>query len=137
MKKQTVEESPEVCRFVYAFDVFQLTQDKAADSLYAGCYGDFNADGARDYVLLLASAGDRKKTRLEVFIHTHDGYRAISLGQGDVGDGYIPRCIRRPRNGVFHGLEDEVYQVIGDVVTYGWYSYFWEKDGFREILTSD
>jgi hypothetical protein len=137
MKKQKVEETPEVCRYVYAFDVFQLTPDKEADVLYAGCYGDFNADGARDYVLLLASAADRKKTELVAFVHTRDGYRAMPLGQGVIDDGYIPRCIRRPQDGVFHALEAQEFHVVGDVITYGWYSYLWEKDGFREILTSD
>ncbi len=137
MNKQKVEETPEVCRFVYSFDVFKVTPDKSAGSLNAGCYGDFNADGARDYVLLLASTADRTKTRLEAFVHTQDGYRAISIVQGASEEGYIPRCIRKPRNGIFKGLEGAEFHVLGDGITYGWYTYFWEKDGFREILTSD
>jgi len=138
MEKQRIEETPEVCRDVYAFDVFRLTLEKKKDYLYAGCYGDFNHDGVRDYVLLFASAPDRKKTQLKAFIHTGDGYRAISLGQGGVmDDGHIPYCIRRPSNGIFRGLEGQEYKVPGDLVTYGWFTYFWENNDLREILTSD
>ena len=138
MEKQRVEDAPEVCRYVYAFDVFRLTLDRREDFFYAGCYGDINGDGARDYVLLLTSAGDERRTQLKAFIHTGDGYRVVSLGQGGVIDsGYIPRCIRRPPDGIFHFLEDGEVKVVGDLITYGWYTYFWENDDLREILTSD
>jgi hypothetical protein len=138
MEKRKVEQTPEVCRYVYARDVFRLTLDEDNDFLYAGCYGDLKGDGARDYVLLLASGANRKKTQLMAFIPRANGYRAIPLGKGgEIGNGFIPQCIRRPSSGVFEGLEGQRFNVVGDLVRYGWYTYFWEKNDLREILTSD
>jgi hypothetical protein len=34
-------------------------------------------------------------------------------------------------------LEEQTYKVTGDLIRYGWYTYFWEGNGLREILTSD
>ena len=137
MEKQKVEQAADVCRYVYATDVFRLTLDKGKDFLYAGCYGDLKGEGARDYVLLLASGTDRKRTQLVTFIHQKNGYRAALLGKGDViGNGFIPQCIRRPSGGVFEGLEGQKFHVVGDLIRYGWYTYFWEKNNLREIVTS-
>jgi hypothetical protein len=138
MEKRAIQEKPEVCPYVYAFDVFQLKRKRQPKLLLAGCYGDVNSDGKRDYALLLRNIAD-DTVQLRVFIHTPDGYRVI-LVQKPVAfedDQYIPHCIRKPPNGLFIGLEEQRYHVAGDLIGYGWSTYFWEGNGLREILTSD
>jgi hypothetical protein len=138
MEKREVQEKPEVCPDVYAFDVFQLKLKREDSFLLAACYGDLNSDGKRDYALLLRNIAD-ETIGLRVFIHTPDGYRIIHV-QKPVAfkdEPSIPQCIRKPPDGIFVGLEEQKYKVTGDLIRYGWYTYFWEGNGLREILTSD
>jgi hypothetical protein len=138
MEKREVHEKPEDCPYVYAFDVFQLRLKRQDRFLLAGCYGDLNSDRKRDYALLLRNIAD-DTIQLHVFIHTPDGYRDIRI-QKPVpfkDEQYIPQCIRKPSDGIFVGLEEQKYKVTGDLVRYGWYTYFWEENSLKEILTSD
>ncbi len=138
--KRKVEDTPELCRYVNVFDVFRLTLEKGEGRLFAGCTVDLNGDGKKDYVLLLAGNADTRKAVLTAFINTSKGYRGIPLsntGGGPGDDELIPHCIRKPAGGIFTGLEGARYAVTGDLVTYGWYTYYWEKDGFKQVLTSD
>jgi hypothetical protein len=138
MEKREVQEKPEVCPDVYAFDVFQLKVKREDRFLLAACYGDVNSDGKRDYAVLLRNIAE-ESIELRVFIHTPDGYRVIPV-QKPVAvkdEPYIPHCIRKPSDGIFIGLEEQTYKVTGDLIRYGWYTYFWEGNGLREILTSD
>jgi hypothetical protein len=138
MEKREVQEQPEVCPDVYASDVFQLKLTREDRFLLAACYGDLNSDGKRDYALLLRNIADGT-IQLRIFIHTPGGYRVIPV-QKPVAfkdEPYIPQCIRKPLDGIFVGLEQETYKVTGDLIRYGWYTYFWEGNGLREILTSD
>jgi hypothetical protein len=138
MEKREVQEKPEVCPYVYAFDVFQLKLTREDRFLLAACYGDVNSDGKRDYAVLLRNIAE-ESIELRVFIHTPDGYRVIPV-QKPVAfkdEPYIPHCIRKPSDGIFIGLEEQKYKVTGDLIRYGWYTYFWEGNGLREILTSD
>ncbi|MCI0428813.1 MAG: hypothetical protein L0Z46_12435 [Nitrospiraceae bacterium] len=138
MEKREVQEKPEVCPDVYASDVFQLKLTREDRFLLAACYGDLNSDGKRDYALLLRNIAD-EMIQLRIFIHAPGGYRVIPVQKPvTFKDGpYIPQCIRKPSDGIFVGLEEEKYKVTGDLIRYGWYTYFWEGNGLREILTSD
>jgi hypothetical protein len=138
MEKRDVQEKPEDCTDVYPSDVFQLQLKRHDTYLLAGCYGDVNSDGKRDYVLLLRNIPD-DTIQLHVFIHTPDGYRDIPIRQPvALKDGQsIPQCIGKPADGIFVGLEEQKYNVTGDLVRYGWYTYFWEGNNLKEILTSD
>jgi len=72
-------------------------------------------------------------------MHTPDGYEDIS-NQKPVAfkDGqYIPHCIRKAPDGIFVGWEEQKSTVTGDLVRYGWYTYFWQGNSLKEILTSD
>ena len=60
LEKRKVEVSdPAVCRYVTAYDVFRLNPGQGG-GLLAGCYGDFDGDGRRDYALLLREVEARK-----------------------------------------------------------------------------
>lgn len=138
LEKREVQEQLEVCADVYASDVFQLKLTRDDRFLLAACYGDVNSDGKRDYAVLLRNIADGT-IELRVFIHTADGYRVLPI-QKPVAfkdEPYIPQCIRKPPDGIFVGLEEQKYKVTGDLIRYGWYTYFWEGNGLREILTSD
>jgi hypothetical protein len=138
MEKRVVQEKPEDCTDVYPSDVFLIQLKRYDTYLLAGCYGDVNSDGKRDYALLLRNIAD-DTIQLHVFIHTLDGYRDILIQQPvALKDGqYIPQCIRKPADGIFVGLEERKYHVTGDLVRHGWYTYFWEGNNLKEILTSD
>lgn len=138
MEKREVHEKPEDCPYVYPSDVFHLQLKKYDKFLLAGCYGDLNSDGKRDYALLLRNIVD-DTIQLRVFIHTPDGYRDIPIRKSAAfeQEQHIPQCIRKPPDGIFLGLEEQKYKVTGDLVRYGWYTYFWEGDSLKEILTSD
>ncbi len=138
MEKREVQDTPELCAYVYTFDVFQLKLKREGRFLLAGCYGDFNGDGKRDYALLLRNIAD-ETIQLRVLIQAPDGYRVMPIQKPVVfkDDHPMPSCIRKPPDGIFIGLEEQKYKVTGDLIHYGWYTYFWEGNGLREILTSD
>src|SRR5512137_934931 len=46
------------CELVYGFDVFEFTAATTPGALVAGCAGDFQGTGSRDYVVLLRRGGD-------------------------------------------------------------------------------
>ena len=138
MEKREVQDKPELCAYVSTFDVFQLKLKREGRFLLAGCYGDFNGDGKRDYALLLRNIAD-ETIQLRVLIQAPDGYRVIPIQKPAAlkDESPIPICIRKPPDGIFVGLEEQKYKVTGDLIHYGWYTYFWEGNSLREILTSD
>lgn len=139
MEKREVHVKPELCPFTYPLDVFQLHLKRDPRFLLAGCYGDVNSDGKRDYVLLLRHIAD-DRIQLHVFIHTPGGYRDIPLQTPAALKDYeqdIPHCIRKPPDGIFRGFDEDKFTVTGDVISYGWFSYYWEGNGLKEIITRD
>lgn len=139
MEKQKVDDEPDLCRYISISQVFQLKFKREGGFLLAGCYGDFNSDGKRDYALLVKNIAD-KTVHLRVFIHAPDGYRVIPLeetGAPHKDEVYIPSCERKPPDGIFVGLEEQKYKVTGDLIHYGWYTYFWEGNDLKQILTGD
>lgn len=135
LNKQRLEETDsETCRYVTAYDVFRLVYKGRVGLLVAGCYGDFDGDGRRDYALLLASAeGD--KALPYVFLARGTGYLVVVLDP--VVDPYGfnrdrslwpgPFCLKKPATGVFKGFDEET-TVVGDVIQVGWYGYVWRRN---------
>lgn len=84
--------------------------------MLAGCYGDFNGDGRRDYALLLQGAG------AEVIPPLWPG----------------PYCRNKPPNGQYKAFESSV-RVVGDVIQVGWYGYYWlpKTMRFEAVLIQD
>ncbi len=77
LEKQIVEETdPAVCDYVTSYDVFRLSY-REPRPLLAGCYGDFNGDGRRDYALLLQGAGG--EVIPHVFVAVPPRYRVFAL----------------------------------------------------------
>jgi hypothetical protein len=139
MEKRAFHEKSELCRMVSTLDVFQLHLKKQNTFLLAGCHADFNSDGKRDYALLLRNIAD-DTIQLHVFIHATDGYRDIPLQTPKALQDFeqpIPVCIRKPPDGIFHGFDQDTFAVTGDLVSYGWYAYYWEGNGLKEIITTD
>ncbi len=138
LNKQPVEEAdPEPCRYVTAYDVFQLVYESRRGLLLAGCYGDFDGDGRRDYALLLASAaGD--KVLPHVFLARGGGYRVVALDPVTDPYGFNqdrslwpgPFCLKKPETGVFKSFDEET-TVVGDVIQVGWYGYVWRRKAER------
>lgn len=130
--------SEDPCEYVYGFDVFEFADEKQPGALVAGCAGDFDGDGVRDYVVLLRRAADGALLA-HAFVARGDSFQMFELGRAD-GSGWTgPSCTARPPSGIFEYLEDGKLRVSGDLVTVGWYTYYWRPDlkRFDAILTSD
>jgi hypothetical protein len=133
------------CEFVYGFDVFEFTDERHAGALVAGCSGDFDGDGERDYVVLLRR--DTDAVRLAYVFLTRGGtFHVIELGlYGDPPAWSGPYCSPRPRSGIFQAPDfegtggGEKVRVFGDLITMGWSTYYWRPDlkRFDSILTTD
>ncbi len=133
------------CEFVYGFDVFEFTDEQRPDALVAGCSGDFDGDGARDYVILLTRRADRVKVAY-AFLTRGGTFEVIELGlYGEPPAWSGPYCSPRPRAGIFEGPDFEGsgervrVRVVGDLITMGWSTYYWRPDlkRFDAILTTD
>jgi hypothetical protein len=133
------------CEFVYGFDVFRFTDDKEPGALVAGCRGDFDGDGDRDYVVLLRRRTDGVRLAY-AFLARGGTFKAIEIGSyGDPPAWSGPHCSPRPQSGIFEAPDfegtggGEKVRVIGDLITMGWFTYYWrpELNRFGAILTTD
>jgi hypothetical protein len=145
LEKRSVEEAdPAVCVYVTAYDVFRLSYQEPRP-LLAGCYGDFNGDGRRDYALLLQGAGG--EVIPHVFLAVPPRYRVFALPKVTDPYGFNedrtlwpgPFCQKKPANGQFKFLESGSVHVVGDVIQVGWYGYYWSPDTvrFEAVLIQD
>jgi len=133
------------CEFVYGFDVFEFTDDQRPGALVAGCSGDLDGDGARDYVVLLRRRTDGAKVAY-VFLTRGDTFEVIELGLYGEPPGWSgPYCSPRPGTGIFEAPDFEGsgerarVHVFGDLITMGWFTHYWRPDvqRFDAILTTD
>jgi hypothetical protein len=133
------------CEFVYGFDVFEFSDGKRADALVAGCSGDFDGDGQRDYVVLLRRDADAARFAY-AFLARGGTFQVVDLGTyGDPPAWSGPYCSPRPRNGIFEAPDFEgtgsgtKVRVFGDLITMGWSTYYWRPDlnRFGSVLTTD
>lgn len=144
-KRTVVESDPSVCEYVTTSDVFRLTSRRGS-GLLAGCYGDFDGDGRRDYALLLREVGGTKVVPY-VFLARPPHYVAFALGRivDPYGFGEDPSvwpgpfCHRKPENRLYPALEGHVIHVFGDVIQVGWYVYYWlpAEQRFQSVLIAD
>jgi hypothetical protein len=144
LMKSSGSEDP--CEFVYGVDVFELTTAAAPGTLVAGCAGDFDGNGARDYAVLLRRAIDGRYIP-HVFLAHGRTFRVVALEQ-PATDGpawFGPYCRAKPSDGAFQvpdfdGKSERVsVPVVGDLFTVGWWTYYWRADlgRFDAILTTD
>lgn len=127
------------CQYVYGFDVFEFTDAQQPGALVAGCAGDFDGDGVRDYAVLLRRARDGAMLA-HVFLARGDGFQVFELAPpANPSDWTGPFCTARPPSGIFEFLEGGKLHVSGDLVTLGWYTYYWRSDlrRFDWVLTTD
>ncbi len=133
------------CEFVYGFDVFEFTDEQRPGALVAGCRGDFDGDGAPDYVVLLRRRTDGVKVAY-AFLSRGGTFEVIELGlYGEPPAWSGPYCSPRPRTGIFEGPDFQGrgervrVRVVGDLITVGWSTYYWRPDLklFDAIATTD
>lgn len=145
LEKRSVEETdPSLCDYATAYDVFRLNY-RDPRPLLAGCYGDFNGDGNRDYALLLQGSGG--EVIPHVFVAALPHYRVYKLPKVTDPYGFNedhtlwpgPFCQKKPADGQYKFLENGSVHVVGDVIQVGWYGYYWspEKREFEAILIQD
>lgn len=137
----------EDCQYVYTADVFRMTDTPAPGALLAGCIGDFDGDGRADVALLMKRARDGAVAAF-VFEPRGTNYHVtriegITDPYGFAVDKTVwpgPFCIPKPPSGVFgEAVEGQKVNVVGDLFTIGWKTYFWNPAAgrFDAILTSD
>jgi hypothetical protein len=138
---------PEDCRYVYTTDVFRMTDLPAPGTLLAGCVGDFDGDGRADVALLMRRARD---VAVAAFVFEARGtsyqvaqIEGITDPYGFAEDKNVwpgPFCIPKPPSGVFtEAVDGQKINVVGDLFTIGWKTYFWNPATrrFEAVLTSD
>jgi hypothetical protein len=133
------------CEFVYGVDVFRLTHEKEPGALVAGCRGDFDGDGKRDYVVLLRRRTDGVRLAY-AFLARGGSFQVVEVGlYGEPPAWSGPYCSPKPRSGIFEAPDfeetggGEKVRVVGDLITMGWFTYYWRPDlkRFEAILTTD
>jgi len=145
--RQPITISPEDCEYVHTGDVFRMVDTPAAGALLAGCLGDFDGDGRIDVALLGKRQRDGVIVPL-VFRFRGGRYEATEIEgitdpYGFARDRSIwpgPFCAPRPPRGAFtSSVEGGTVNVVGDLFTIGWKTYFWNPAAgrFDGILTSD
>ncbi len=145
LERHGVEVSdPATCEYVTAYDVFRLVYNQRRQ-LLAGCYGDFDGDGRRDYALLLRKA-DGSDVIPHIFLARPPGYSIIALDKVTDPYGFNedhslwpgPFCHGKPKDGIFQALESRI-RVFGDVMQVGWYAYYWlpQEQRFQTVLVED
>ena len=138
---------PEDCGYVSTADVFRMTDTRRPGRLLAGCIGDFDGDGRADVALLMTRARDAAVAAF-VFAARGTSYHAtriegITDPYGFSEDKSVwpgPFCIPKPSSGVFtEAVEGQKINVVGDLFTIGWKTYFWNPPArrFDAIPTSD
>ena len=138
--------SEDPCEFVYGFDVFELTMAAAPGALVAGCVGDFEGNGARDYVVLLRRDSDGRYIP-HVFLARGRTFHVVALEGHATDDSawFGPFCRAKPPTGTFRAPDFDgrggsvSVPVAGDLFTVGWWTYYWRADleRFDAILTTD
>jgi len=107
--------------------------------------GDFDGDGQADFVVLLRRHTDGVKLAY-VFLARGGAFEARALGQyGEAPAWQGPFCSPKPATGIFEAPDFEGrgvgarVRVVGDLVTMGWFTYYWRPDvgRFDAILTTD
>lgn len=134
------------CELVYGFDVFEFTAATTPGALVAGCAGDFQGTGSRDYVVLLRRDVDGRYIP-HVFLARGRTFDVVELAPHATDDSvwFGPFCQPKPRTGIFQGPDFEgtgeraQVPVVGDLITVGWWTYYWRRDvkRFDAILTTD
>jgi hypothetical protein len=135
------------CQYVYTSDVFRLTDTRTPGALLAGCVGDFDGDGRADVALLMKRARDNAVAAF-VFEARGTSYHVHRIEEitdpfGFAEDKRVwpgPFCIPKPPSGVFaDAVEGQKVNVVGDLFTIGWKTYFWNPASrrFDAVLTSD
>ena len=138
---------PADCRYVYTVDVFRLTDLPTPGALLAGCVGDFDGDGRPDVALLMRRARDLAVAAF-VFEARGTSYQVAQIDgitdpYGFAEDKNVwpgPFCIPKPPGGVFtDAVEGQKINVVGDLFTIGWKTYYWNPAArrFESVLTSD
>jgi hypothetical protein len=138
--------SEDPCELVYGLDVFELTPATTPGALVAGCAGDFDGNGSRDYVVLLRRDTDRRYVP-RVFLARDRTFDVVDLAWSATDDSawFGPFCQAKPQAGTFQAPDLEGtgerarIPVVGDLFTVGWWTYYWRPDlgRFDAILTTD
>ena len=138
--------SEDPCELVYGFDVFEFTAATTPGALVAGCTGDFKGNGSRDYAVLLRRDTDGRYVP-HVFLARDRTFDVVGLEWHATDDSTWsgPFCQPKPQAGTFQapdieGTGERVrIPVVGDLVTVGWWTYYWRPDleRFDAILTTD
>ena len=137
----------EDCRYVYTADVFRMTDLPTPGALLAGCVGDFDGDGRADVALLMRRAQDLVVAAF-VFEARGASYQVAQIDgitdpYGFAEDKNVwpgPFCIPKPPSGLFtDAVDGQKINVVGDLFTIGWKTYFWNSATrrFEAVLTSD
>ena len=135
------------CQYVYTGDMFRMIETRTVGTLLAGCIGDFDGDGRADFALLMKRHRDGEVVPF-VFRSRGPQYEATEIEhitdpQGFGEDKSVwpgPFCIPKPANGAFKSrVSGDSVNVIGDLFTIGWKTYFWNPAAsrFDGILTTD
>src|SRR5258708_23779325 len=147
MKQPITISRPEECQYVYTGDVFRMVDTRAAGALLAGCVGDFDGDGRADIALLLKRQRDGVIVPF-VFLSRGDQYQVTAVEgitdpYGFAEDKSIwpgPFCTPKPPRGTFTSwVGGGNVNVVGDLFTIGWKTYFWNPTAgrFDGVLTTD
>jgi hypothetical protein len=138
--------SEDPCELVYGLDVFEFTPATTPGALVAGCTGDFDGNGSRDYVVLLRRDTDRRYVP-RVFLARDRTFDVVDLASNATDDSawFGPFCQAKPQAGIFQAPDLEGtgerarIPVVGDLFTVGWWTYYWRPDlgRFDAILTTD
>jgi len=137
----------EDCQYVFTGDVFRMVETRGVGAMLAGCVGDFDGDGRADVALLMKRQRDGVVVPF-VFRSQGPKYQATEIEgitdpQGFGEDKSVwpgPFCIPKPTSGVFKSsVSDDSVNVVGDLFTVGWKTYFWNSTlgRFDGILTTD
>ena len=138
---------PEDCQYVYTADVFRMVDTRMTGALVAGCVADFDGDGRTDVALLMKRQRDGVVVPL-VFRSRGAQYELTEIERitdpyGFAEDNSVwpgPFCQPKPKSGVFESeVGGRTVNVIGDLFTIGWRTYFWDPTAnrFQGILTTD
>ncbi len=139
--------SGDACEEVYAGDVFEIVAETTAPGgLVAGCAGDFLGRGARDFAILLRRTGDGRYVP-HVFLARGLTFEVVALEAHATEDSgwFGPFCQPKPQDGIFRAPDFEgtgrgaEVPVVGDLITVGWWTYYWRPDleRFGAVLTTD
>ena len=138
--------SEDPCALVYGSDIFEFATPTTPGALVAGCVGDFQGNGSRDYVVLLRRNVDGRYSP-HVFLARGRVFDVVELEPIATDDSgwFGPFCQPKPRTGIFQGPDFEGtgggarVPVVGDLITVGWWTYYWRPDvkRFDAILTTD